>query len=294
MIFGTTSLHTIVKLQKTAYNLDSDTVICGIGSCFSERLLSLLLDCGFSGEQNPTGIIYNTHSIAETVSATVNERGFTKDDFFQYSGLWHSWEHHGHFSDKDLEQAIADANFSLQKFRNELKRAGLVVITPSSSVVYEFKETGRIVANCHKVNNSEFEQRLLSFGQNLENLERMIESIKQFNPSCRIIFTLSPVRHYPGNLLLNSRSKANLLSAIRECCDKHSEICEYFPAYEIMNDELRDYRFYKDDMLHPSELAVKIITGRFVENYFDKSAIIKIQEGIKALQRAVHRPLNKA
>jgi hypothetical protein len=294
MIFGTASLRTIVKVPETEYKFGPDTVICGIGSCFSERLLNLLLDCGFAGEQNPTGIIYNTHSISETVSSAVNEREFTKDDFFLHDGLWHSWEHHGHFSGKDLDQVVVAANSSLQKFRNELSRAGVVVITPSSSVVYEIKATGRIAANCHKISNSEFEQRLLSFEQNLENLERTVESIKQFNPSCRIIFTLSPVRHYPGNLLLNSRSKANLLSAIRECCEKHSENCEYFPAYEIMNDELRDYRFYKDDMLHPSDLAVEIITGRFIENYFDKSAIAKVQEGIKALKKAAHRPLNEA
>lgn len=293
MICDCFAMQTPVNIPESGIDqFGADTVICGVGSCFSENIVGFLHECGFDGAINPTGIIYNAYSMQQTLTFAVEGKMFTSTDFFEHGGLWHSWEHHGAFSAGNPVAAADKANAAMTEFRRKLKRAGLLIITPSSSVVYIERETGRIVANCHKVPNSRFQTRLLSQAENLEQLEAAIALAHDFNPACRIIFTLSPVRHYPGDLLLNSRSKANLLSAIRDCAERHSGYCAYFPAYEIMNDELRDYRFYKIDMLHPSEQATSYILGRFIENCGDAAARDKIAAAVKVLNMARHRSIH--
>ncbi|MFA7230949.1 MAG: GSCFA domain-containing protein [Victivallaceae bacterium] len=293
MICDNIAMQTPVKMPESGIvRFGADAVICGVGSCFSENIVGFLHECGFGGAMNPTGIIYNAYSMRQTLTFAVKGKIFTTADFFEHGGLWHSREHHGAFSASNPVAAAEKANAVMTEFRRELKRAGLLIVTPSASVVYVERETGQIVANCHKVPNSRFQTRLLSQAENLEHLESAIALVHDFNPDCRIIFTLSPVRHYPGHLLLNSRSKANLLSAIRDCVERHSGHCAYFPAYEIMNDELRDYRFYKTDMLHPSEQATGYILGRFIETCGDAAARDKIAAAVKMLNMARHRSLH--
>ncbi len=260
-------LRTEIKLNsKDFLKFGEKSIWCGLGSCFSENLLSLLEQCGFEVVQNPNGIIYNAYSISRIIARAADERYYSEDDFFEHEGRWHSWEHHGRFSNADLKTAVKNANLSLRNFREKLKIADAVVLTPSSSVVY--CHDGDIVANCHKVNNNNFERRILSSEENKKYLSEAVKNIKKLNTNIKIIFTLSPVRHYPGDLVLNARSKANLLSALHEIPD-----CIYFPSYEILHDELRDYRFYKTDMLHPSEQTVELICARFIKVFFKKEAI---------------------
>ena len=284
-------LRTEIKLNPGDYpKFNVESVWCGVGSCFSENLLLLLEQCGFEISRNPSGIIYNSHSMRQVILRAVRRDYYSEADFFAHGGRWHSWEHHGCFSNADLEVAGENANLALKKFREHLKIADAVVLTPSSSVVYCLKDKGNIVANCHKVDNNRFERRVLSTAENRKYLTETVSGILEFNPKCRIIFTLSPVRHYPGELVLNSRSKANLLSALHEVCEEFPESCVYFPSYEILHDELRDYRFYKRDLMHPSEQAVELICGRFVKMFFEP-AVIKLME--KELAKAkfnAHRP----
>ena len=287
MFCNEVKLRTEIKLNPKDYpKFNEESVWCGIGSCFSENLLLLLEQCGFKVSQNPSGIIYNSYSISQIITRAVDENYYSEDDFFEHAGLWHSWEHHGRFSNADLKTALANANLTLEQFRERLKIADAIVLTPSSSVVY--CHGGEIVANCHKVHNNNFKQRILSSEENKKYLTEAVKKIKGFNANCKVIFTLSPVRHYPGNLVLNARSKANLLSALHEIPD-----CVYFPAYEILHDELRDYRFYKTDMLHPSEQTVQLICARFIKIFFMKEAINIMDKELAKAKLRSHLSLKK-
>jgi len=271
-------LLTEIKLNSKDYpKFDEKSIWCGVGSCFSENLLGLLEQCGFEINQNPSGIIYNSYSIYQIIARAAEGHYYTENDFFESNERWHSWEHHGRFSNADLQTAVKNANLALKKFRERIQIASAIILTPSSSVVYCLKGTDLIVANCHKINNNNFEQKVLNSEENRTFLRKTVNKIQKLNAECKIIFTLSPVRHYPGNLVLNARSKANLLSALHEVCDEFPENCIYFPSYEILHDELRDYRFYKTDLLHPSEQTVQLICARFIKIFF-KNVVINIME----------------
>jgi len=283
---------TPVALPTPSFSLTARSVICGIGSCFAEEVLKRLFELGVKGGQNPNGIVYNAVSICEILSRVASNSLYSKSDFFLHDGLWHRWLHHGSFSFHDIDCAVEAANKSMLSFRDNLASCSSIIITPASSVVYEYVPENRIVANCHKVPNKMFARKLLSVEDNFRALHEMSELILEFNPECRIIFTLSPVRHYPGELVLNSRSKANLLSAIHMCVDRFGGKLVYFPSYEMMMDEFRDYRFYKEDMLHPSEFTVKIIFERFLNIYFDEESVKELKENAMALKRTEHRPFH--
>ncbi|MCP3965003.1 MAG: GSCFA domain-containing protein [Lentisphaerae bacterium] len=292
MKFGEIKLQTKVNIQTNDFpEFGLDSVFCGIGSCFSENLINLLHDCEFDTAQNPTGIIYNAYSIMQAIERCAHDRYYNESDFFKYADLYHSWEHHGNFSHKDLDTAVSFANNSLKEFAEKLKKADIFIITPSSSVTYVYKETDCIVANCHKLPNNYFKTRVLTVNENTEYLQHAVNLVHKVNEKCKIIFTLSPVRHYPGDLTLNGRSKANLLAAIHEICTTAANCC-YFPSYEIMNDELRDYRFYNPDLLHPNELAIKYICSRFTETVLDKTTIRHVEKALNAINFKRHRRMN--
>ena len=268
--------------------LPRDTVIASIGSCFSEELVGELLACGFSGAQNPNGILYNPVSIAYAMDHIVQGENYTGEDFFEFNGMYHSWLHHGSFSSLDLDCAVDACNRSLANFRRTLAKAGVLVVTLSSAVVYIEKEEGLIVANCHKLPGTAFFRHLLTLEQCEESLRRIAGGVREYNPECLVVFTLSPVRHYPGNLVVNARSKALLLTAIHEVC-RDMDGTAYFPAYEIVMDELRDYRFYKEDMIHLSSSAVRIIADYFISSCFEPDAMRRLAEGRKRLAASRHQ-----
>ena len=268
--------------------LPRDTVIASIGSCFSEELVGELLACGFSGAQNPNGILYNPVSIADAMEHVVQGENYTGEDFFEFNGMYHSWLHHGSFSSLDLDYAVDACNRSLANFRRTLAKAGVLIVTLSSAVVYIEKEEGLIVANCHKLPGTAFFRHLLTLEQCEESLRRIAGGVREYNPECLVVFTLSPVRHYPGNLVVNARSKALLLTAIHEVC-RDMDGTAYFPAYEIVMDELRDYRFYKEDMIHLSPLAVRMIADYFISSCFEPDAMCRLAEGRKRLAASRHQ-----
>jgi len=280
--------------DKIVRKIKSNDKIIGVGSCFSEVMLNKLFSYGFEGMINPNGIVYNAVSIAKSFRRLEENLLYTKEEIFEYNKLWHSWEHHGSFSKLNLSETINAINANFNQFREMLIKANCIILTFSSSVIYELTESHNIVANCHKVPGNKFEKKLLTSRQNLESLRIIYSSIKKLNSNAMIIFTLSPVRHYPGNLQLNSVSKANLLSAITEFIDSINDSnCFYFPAFEILMDELRDYRFYKNDMLHPSELAEELIFNRFTEAFMTSDCREKIKESCNRLKRLKHKTFVK-
>ncbi len=282
-------LFTPVRVPEVAEKLAFDAALAVVGSCFSERLAAYLGEGGIRIHCNPCGIVYNAVSMARSLRHLAAGHEYGEKNFFERDGLWFSWEHHGAFARPELAEAMALCNQSMNDFRAGLMQAQVLILTFSSSVVYELKETGEFVANCHKVPGTFFNRHMLSHTENKEAIRSIVRSVREIRPDLRIVMTLSPVRHYPGDLVLNARSKANLLSAIHDSLD---DKCIYFPSYEIMTDELRDYRFYRDDMLHPSDLASGIICGRFTESFFSAGAVRQIDECRRQAKQAAHRPIH--
>ncbi len=278
-------LSTPVTIKKSA-ELNWDSTIVSIGSCFSERFVKHLASLNVGTASNPSGIVYNAASIYHIVKHIANQKTFTEQDFFEHNGKWQSWIHHGSFSSTELETALKIANQAAENFRSKLQQANTIILTPSSSVVYIHNDI--ITANCHRVPNNQFAEKILSVEENFNYLQQTVDAIQKINPDCKVVLTLSPVRHYPGDLQKNSVSKANLRAAIYQLQAKGN--VNYFPSYEILLDELRDYRFYKKDMLHPNELAEEIIFQRFIENYFTKEATNALPARIKQLKQENHRP----
>ena len=260
------NFFTEVKLQKFPFaKIEKDSKLVGIGSCFAEKFLNFLQESQIKTEINPSGIIYNLYSIHEIISRVVSNQKFTVDEIDYVNDRYILWSHHGSFGANNPQKVIAQTNSALEKFREELLGANFFIITPSSSVVYRHLKNNRLVANCHKENNNAFQVEVLSPEENGRLLQEILQLIQSINPSCKVIFSVSPIRHYPGDLSLNSRSKANLLSAVYDVVENFSNMAVYFPAYEIVHDELRDYRFYGKDMLHLSDIAEEYIFQKFIK-----------------------------
>ncbi|OGV35362.1 MAG: hypothetical protein A2020_06480 [Lentisphaerae bacterium GWF2_45_14] len=278
---------TPVNAPEKLLSLDMDSVVTGSGSCFAEDMLERLFSLGIKGLTNPCGTLYNAVSMYNHFERAAEKRLYSAADFFEYNGLWNGWEHHGSFSKASLEEAVELSNRKLVEFRTLLEKSSMCIVTPSSSVVYEHLPEKRIAANCHKLPGKEFSRRLLEYEENLNALKGIVEAIRRLNKDCSIVFTVSPVRHYPGELTLNTLSKSLLFAALKSCMEKFPDMV-YFPSYEIVMDELRDYRFYNEDMLHPNELARKIIFARFTKTFFSSEAIEIMEKSEKALKFSNH------
>ncbi len=265
------------------FQLDPRTcAVASVGSCFADEVAERLANAGIDCLRNPNGIVYNPVSLADSILSD-------RDDLFEFNGLWHSWEHHGSFSAPLREELVQRIGSVRSRFRRHLRKCDLLILTPASAVVFELLETKRVVANCHKVPGSAFRRRLLTAAECLDAFCRITDFMADYAPQCRIVFTLSPVRHNPGDLVLNARSKALVLNAIHDCIDRSPNAC-YFPAFEIMNDELRDYRFYKEDMLHPNPLAVSIILRTFAAACFGDEALAMLDGLERQERRSRHIP----
>jgi lysophospholipase L1-like esterase len=280
-------LTTPIKFKRDVPNLlEPNDTICSIGSCFSEYIIDSFTIGGVDAVQNPNGIVYNAHSIANSIEQLGRPEKEIKESLFEYQDNWHSWEHHGRFSASSPSEVTKQILNGTSRFVEKLQRAKLIILTPSSSVVYRHITMDKIVANCHRVPNHLFKRQLLSVEENYTALQRAITAIRKINPTITIVLTLSPVRHYPNDLILNGRSKAHLLTAIHQIVE--SEAVEYFPSYEILLDELRDYRYFNEDLLHPTPLAREIILQRFMSYYCCDAMIEKIKQGHKKAAQSRH------
>lgn len=253
-----------------------------LGSCFTEHIARRLEELRFSVLTNPAGITYNPVSIGDQLSRLSEGRPYTEDDLREYEGLWFSPWHHGAFSERTREKTFAKIQLSYETASHFFLRASHIVITLGSSVVY--KHDGEVWNNCHKLPGRLFLKEQLA----VEDVVGAFDDVIRRRPDLRFIFTVSPVRYLHDN---NSLNKATLLMAAFELARRHENV-SYFPAYEIMMDELRDYRFYAEDMIHPSETAVKIIFERFGQTYFT-DLTLRLNSEIEELNlRLSHRPLH--
>ena len=286
------SLSTPVEVPPFAWNADYSSNYLLMGSCFTENIGARMEELRFNTLINPFGILYNPFSIASALERMADATPFGSDYLFHHGGLWHSFSHHGCFSGLDRDKTLAGINSRLEQGRRFLQNADFLILTFGTAWVYELKSSGRVVANCHKVPAQEFKRYRLTVGDTVTQLRETFEKLWNFNPGIQIMLTVSPVRHIRDSATGNQLSKAVLLLA----CDAlisgfGPDRCSYFPCYEIMMDELRDYRFYADDLLHPSQLAIDLIWEKFRDSFFPEE-VAAISREISQVGKSVrHRPL---
>jgi hypothetical protein len=287
------SFFTEIQIPEFSDQMDYSKSMMLFGSCFSENIGQKLLDLKFDVDMNPFGILYNPESIANSLRILLEKRTFTEEDLFQDQGLWNSFYHHSRFSDVDQEAALDKINNRISSSYEFLKRADFLVITFGTAWVYELKKTGQIVSNCHKIPAAEFKRFRLGVFEITNVYRELLEQIWKLNPGLKVIFTVSPIRHWKDGAVENQLSKASLLLAIDQLIKGFgNQVCAYFPSYELMMDELRDYRFYAEDMLHISPVAIDYIFERFSKVMISKESIGISQKVLKVRKAFEHRPVN--
>jgi hypothetical protein len=248
----------------------------------------------FQNSCNPFGILFHPLAIEKIIDFSVSRRQFKGSDIFFHNELWHCFDVHSDLSNSNKEDLLESLNAIIKATKQQLQEASHIIITYGTAWIYRNIESDTIVANCHKVPQKQFNKELLSVDEIQESIVRTIKFIHSLNPNCNIIFTISPVRHIKDGFVENQWSKANLISAIHNVLNtEHCKLnTEYFPSYEIMMDELRDYRFYAEDMLHPNQVAIDYIWKRFKESTISEIAFSTMDE-VESIQKSLsHKPFN--
>ena len=282
---------TTIPISKSSNPIDYNSRIISLGSCFAQNIGEKFSYFKFQNTVNPFGIIFNPVSIENLISRVVNNQEFTENDIFFHNDLWHCFEVHSELSHSDKTIFLDRLNQILSDFHFQIFKSTHFQITYGTSWVYRNKSSNSIVANCHKVPQSQFEKEILSVATIEKSIQNTIDLIQKVNPNCYFIFTVSPVRHIKDGFVENQRSKAHLITAIHSSIS-HLPSSNYFPSYEIMMDELRDYRFYAEDMLHPSQTAIDYIWKRFSENYISEENFATMEEVCSIQKGLAHRPFN--
>ena len=285
------NFHTIVPLPEYPFRLAYQDQLLSLGSCFAEHIGRRLEERHFYSLLNPYGILYNPASIAQGLERLLQEAPFRPEELFEHQGLWHSFWHHGAFSYPDMEQALAGMNQAYRRAQGFLLSANRLILTLGTAFVFVNRQTGAVVANCHKLPGSQFDRRRLSVREIIAALEPVLQEFKLRLPALEAILTVSPVRHIRDGLVENQRSKAALLLAVEELSKQHDFI-HYFPSYEIVMDELRDYRFYDVDMIHPSSVAIDYIWERFSQAFFTAETRQLMQRVERIVTASRHRPFH--
>lgn len=286
------NFRTQVELPKKETEIGHSDRIMLFGSCFAENIGNLLLKNKFRCDVNPFGVLYNPLSIAQALHQVWEGKKYGSADLFQAGGQWHSFMHHSTFSHTSSAVCIDQINARLHKAAVELADTDWLMITWGTAWVYALKEDGTIVGNCHKQPDRLFVRRLLSVDEIVAAYLSLLTEIRKVCAQLKVLFTVSPIRHLKDGMHGNQVSKSTLLLAV-DALQQSVRDCFYFPSYELMMDELRDYRFYADDMLHPSALAVNYLWQCFSECYFSQKTVDIIKDW-GAIQKALeHKPFDE-
>ncbi len=285
------TFRTLIKIAPQKLQITHKDSILFLGSCFAGNIGNRMQSLKFNTLVNPFGVIFNPSSVAESIRLLAECKSFSKEDLFFYNGLWFSFNHHGSFSSPDPDACLDAINSELKAASEILKKCKFLSLTFGTSWIYRHKQNGKVVANCHKLPESNFSRQLLKPDEIVKEYSELIKSLHSQNPGLRLLFTISPVRHLRDGMEGNQLSKSILHLAVNQIL-KENENCFYFPAYEIVMDDLRDYRFYEEDMVHPNKLAINYIWDQFSQAYFSSET----QELNKELEKLVsalnHRPLH--
>ncbi len=290
-------LQTKIPLEKQSENLiDYHSNMLLIGSCFVENIGKKFDYFKFQNTQNPLGILFHPKAIENLVSHAINEKVYSEDDIFFHNEQWHCFNAHSKLSNTSKKALLNSLNNGVKLTNQHIQKSTHIVITLGTAWVYRSINTDEIVANCHKMPQKQFKKQLLSVDEIFKSIETLVDLIRSVNSKASIIFTVSPVRHIKDGFIENTQSKANLITGIHKFLNQKLSIVNhqsfYFPSYEIMMDELRDYRFYAEDMIHPNKLAVNYIWQGFQEVWVSLTAE-KTMETVDVIQKGLqHKPFN--
>ncbi|AXB56733.1 GSCFA domain-containing protein [Flavobacterium fluviale] len=287
--------RTQIPISKSNFPIDYNSKLLSIGSCFAENMAEKFDYFKFQNETNPFGIIFNPVSIDRLFSRVCNQELFEEKDVFFHNERWHSFDVHSDLSNSDRQELLETLNKAVTETHQQVKEATHIIITLGTSWIYRNIESEEVVANCHKVPQKQFSKELLSVDVIQKSIENTINLIQNLNPQINFIFTISPVRHIKDGFVENQLSKSHLFAALHNVLkiDKSQFTSHnYFPSYEIMMDELRDYRFYSEDMIHPNQIAIDYIWKLFNENYISQESFALMQE-VDEIQKSLrHRSFN--
>ncbi len=272
-----------IQINKPSRQINYNDKIFLTGSCFTEHIGNSLEELKFSVLQNPNGILFDPDSVSRSLISYIQNKQYNETDFFQLNEVWHSWDHHSRFSRTNLQDAINTVNKSQKEAHEFLKDADFIIVTLGSSFSYRLTnlsgfvkvppsggDSGQVaVANCHRAPAQWFHKHMMTTDEIIFSLDNCFQQLFQFNSKMNVIFTVSPVRHIRDGVVDNNRSKARLIEAVHHLINKRDKLY-YFPAYEVVIDVLRDYRFYDIDLVHPNYMATEFVLEKFAEACIDK------------------------
>ena len=278
-----------IPLPQYNFKIEHHHKIFTLGSCFATNIADRLRRFRFDVLDNPFGVLYNPVSVLNAMKITQSKRQFGKKDLIFYDAQWHSFYHHSDFSHPNADHCLRAINDNLRQTKHFLSAADIAIITYGTAYVYRYFKTQQIVSNCHKIPAAEFEHFRLSLKEIRDSIHKTVETIQKINPELRIIFSVSPIRYLKEGFRENQLSKSLLLLAVDDVIEK-KERCFYFPAYEIVMDDLRDYRFYEANLTHPNDLAVDYIWQVFSRSFFSRDCFRIMEQVEKVVQAYHHRP----
>ncbi len=283
--------RTEITPEKSAVKILPTSKIITFGSCFADNIAEKFINYKFQILQNPFGVLYNPVSISNSIKIIYDKKYFTEEDLIFHNGEYHSFAHHSTFSNHNVDTVLKKINSAISRTIDFIDKTDIVIFTLGTAWVYEYLKTGEVVSNCHKIPATEFRRRKIDIRETTASLSRSIKLLRMLNPQIRVLLTVSPVRHLKDGAIENQRSKATLLLAVeklvREC-----ENVFYFPSYEILMDDLRDYRFYSKDLTHPNDIAIEYIWEKFSSTYLTRETIDYIAEVKKIINSLNHKIRN--
>ena len=282
--------RTTIKVDRLNEPIGHADALMLIGSCFSDNIGARFADAMMDVMVNPLGTLYNPLSIASAVDRIVECRKVAPEELFLANGVWNCFDFHSRYSGVDADATLRAMNEAIEGAHEHLRRCRYVFLTLGTAFTYS--HGGRVVGNCHKLPAAQFVRRMCGVGEVAEALSAAIGALRAFNGKIRVVLTVSPIRHIADGLAANGLSKSTLRVAVGEVAERFADCCIYFPSYEIVNDDLRDYRFYASDMVHPSEVAVQYVWEVLREAYLDDAARMLADRCERMTKRLRHRPMS--
>lgn len=283
--------RTEITIEPAPFELHHKSKIMLAGSCFSENIGAKLERYRFDVKINSHGILFNPDSVLTALKEVVLNQPYSKEQLHHNGSHFVSLNHHGRFNHADAEQAVTQINKELDSFHHHLKQCDVLFVTFGSAWVYQWKEDGSVVANCHKIPQQQFDKRLLKHEEIIASWSSFLEQLITLNPKLQIVFSISPVRYWRDGVVENQLSKSNLILAVHELVRRFDN-AHYFAAYELVMDDLRDYRFFKEDMLHPNDMAIDYVWEKFCSWCMSEHTQQILQQLEPHLRFLEHRPLH--
>lgn len=284
--------RTQIPISESDNLIDYKSTIISLGSCFAVNIAEKFNYFKFQNIVNPFGILFHPIAIHTIIRRAVEEDFFAESELFFHNERWHCFDAHSDLSSVNKEELLQNLNQNLSFLKSKIESASHILITCGTAWVYKEKTSQKIVGNCHKVPQAQFEKELLSATKIEAAISDTISLLRKVNPNLNVVFTISPVRHLKDGFIENQQSKASLIIGVHQAIHQQPTTTSYFPSYEIMMDELRDYRFYAQDMIHPNQTAIDYIWERFAETSIS-AAILPIMDEVESVQKALaHKPFN--